>query len=94
MVRPGSRAASLARLLGAAGLRADTVERRTPRLEDLAGAWDLSMGGVLIELDEELYFNRYRKITFERPWTASLPWAPAYLQTCESREAECLRAAT
>lgn len=58
------------------------------------GPWDLSMGGVLIELDEELHFNRYRKITLERPWSASLSWAASYEQACNTREAECLRAAT
>jgi hypothetical protein len=58
------------------------------------GAWDLSMGGVLIELDEELHFNRYRRSTFDPPWAAALPWAASYLKACEMREVECLRAAT
>jgi hypothetical protein len=49
---------------------------------------------VLIELDEELHFNRYRKMTLDRPWAASLPWATSYAEACETREAECLRAAT
>lgn len=57
------------------------------------GAWDLSMDGTLIELDEELHFNRYRKITLERPWAGSLPWATSYEQACNTREAECLRSA-
>ena len=52
------------------------------------------MDGILIELDEELHFNRYRKMTLERPWAASLPWAMSYEEDCDTREAECLRSAT
>jgi hypothetical protein len=58
------------------------------------GAWDLSMGGVLIELDEELHFNRYRKMTLDRSWAASLPWTRSYVEACDTGEAKCLRAAT
>ena len=58
------------------------------------GAWDLSMDGAMIELDEELHFNRYRKMTLKRPWAASLPWAMSYEQDCDTREAQCLRSAT
>lgn len=58
------------------------------------GAWDLSTGGLLIELDEELHFNRYRRLTLARPWAQSLPWARPYEHACDTREVECLRAAT
>jgi hypothetical protein len=56
------------------------------------GAWDLSMDGVLIELDEELHFNRYRETTLQRPWAAGLPWTWPYLDMCRAREVECRRA--
>ncbi|MDZ4827684.1 MAG: hypothetical protein SGJ13_14660 [Actinomycetota bacterium] len=56
-------------------------------------AWDLAYeGGVVVELDEELHFNRYRLVTFEAPWTASLPWRISYRQYCDAHEAECLTA--
>jgi len=57
------------------------------------GAWDLSLDGVLIELDEELHFNRHRETTLRRPWAAALPWTAPYLDMCRAREVECLRAA-
>lgn len=56
------------------------------------GAWDLSMSGILIEIDEELHFNRYRRITLHRPWATSLPWAVLYDHFCDEREDECLQA--
>ncbi|WP_200962728.1 hypothetical protein [Terrabacter sp. Soil810] len=58
------------------------------------GSWDLSANGVLIELDEELHFNRYRETTLRQTWAQSLPWNRPYLEFCQSRESECLRAAT
>ena len=58
------------------------------------GAWDLRMDGILIELDEELHFNRYRLLTLNSPWSGSLPWTAFYGRACSIREAECLRAAT
>lgn len=57
------------------------------------GAWDLSMDGVLVELDEELHFNRYRDTTLRRPWAAVLPWTAPYVHMCRDREVECMRAA-
>lgn len=57
------------------------------------GPWDLDMGGLLIELDEELHFNRYRAMALTRPWADRLPWAEAYGDMCRTREVECHRAA-
>lgn len=62
----------------------------SPRL--LPGAWDLSFDGLLIELDEELHFNRYRSLTLSQPWSVSLPWAAPYLALCDVHEPECLAA--
>lgn len=59
------------------------------------GAWDLAFeGGLVIELDEELHFNRYRGATLEPAWTASLPWRQEYLRYCSEHEPACLAAAT
>lgn len=56
------------------------------------GAWDLKIGGVRIELDEELHFNRYRATTLRRAWAVALPWTASYLDMCGQHEPECLRA--
>lgn len=57
------------------------------------GAWDLAFeGGLVVELDEELHFNRYRSTTLETPWSADLPWYEDYRAFCSRHEAECLDA--
>jgi hypothetical protein len=57
------------------------------------GAWDLAIeGDVLIELDEELHFNRYRLATLKRGWTRALPWREAYLGYCDAHEGKCTSA--
>lgn len=66
---------------------------RQPKLRP--GAWDLALAdGRVVELDEELHFNRYRTLTLQQPWSADLPWRDAYLQHCVRHELECLRAGT
>ncbi len=58
-----------------------------------AGAWDLALvRGVVVELDEELHFNRYRARTLAEPWALNLPWKDAYLTMCAERENDCVRA--
>jgi hypothetical protein len=56
------------------------------------GPWDLSMDGLLIELDEELHFNRYRAMALAEVWADPLPWAEAYRDMSRAREPECHRA--
>lgn len=57
------------------------------------GAWDLALlSGAVVELDEELHFNRYRALTLERPWSGRLPWRDDYLAMCRGHEQECVRA--
>ena len=57
------------------------------------GAWDLALaGGVVVELDEELHFNRYRARTLAEPWAQNLPWRDAYLVMCARHEDDCVRA--
>jgi len=60
-----------------------------PRLRP--GAWDLSFDGVLVELDEELHFNRYRRRTVESGVGSTAPWASFYLDASVRHEPECLR---
>lgn len=57
------------------------------------GGWDLSFRGpLLVELDEELHFNRYRVATLAASWEAALPWTADYRRHCAEREDECLEA--
>lgn len=58
------------------------------------GARDLALAaGIVVELDDELYVNRYRAETLERPWSGRLPWRDHYLAMCPRCEPACLRAA-
>lgn len=71
-----------------------------PQLPTLRpGAWDLVFDDpalevpLVIELDEELHFNRYRALTLQAPWAAEAPWRVDYLAHCAAHEADCLAAA-
>ena len=58
------------------------------------GAWDLVFDGrIVVELDEELHFNRYRSVTLRAGWADVLPWQDSYLELCREREPDCLAAA-
>jgi hypothetical protein len=38
------------------------------------GAWDLVFAdGLVVELDEELHFNRYRAQSLQNEWATDLP---------------------
>ncbi len=38
------------------------------------GSWDLAFeDGLVIELDEDLHFHRYRGVTLDAPWAEDLP---------------------
>jgi hypothetical protein len=58
------------------------------------GAWDLACddGSVVVEVDEELHFNRYRALTLAASWAKRLPWRNDYLRYCERQEGGCLSA--
>jgi hypothetical protein len=59
------------------------------------GPWDLAFAGPLVvELDEELHFNRYRALTLNASWGSDLPWTEAYRSHCASHENRCLKAGT
>ncbi|MFC9964579.1 hypothetical protein ACFVH4_10095 [Nocardia ignorata] len=62
-----------------------------PRLRP--GAWDLAFtSGLVVELDEELHFNRYRAQTLMAFQTSVLPWHADYLDFCTNHEHQCLAA--
>ncbi len=57
------------------------------------GAWDLAFDDdLVVELDEELHFNRYRLLTLDAPWYSDQAWAPEYRELCVDHEEECLSA--
>jgi hypothetical protein len=59
------------------------------------GGWDLVCAGdIVVELDEELHFNRYRRLTLLPEWAAALPWRDDYGAFCSEQEPACLAAAT
>lgn len=59
------------------------------------GAFDLCVatasGRLIIELDEEQHFNRYRAATLAFPWAEMLPWAGAYRDYSRIYEADLAR---
>jgi hypothetical protein len=58
------------------------------------GAWDLSLEGFVVELDEERHFNRYRALTLGSDLYGELKLPLAdYRNFCQEREGNCLRAA-
>lgn len=61
-----------------------------PRLAP--GKWDLSFQDLVVELDEELHFNRYRLMTFSPSWSDALPWSRDYRGFCSDHESSCVSA--
>lgn len=58
------------------------------------GVWDIALtDGLIVELDEEQHFNRYRRTTLEPHWAERLPWASDYRRFCDEQEAAALRKA-
>lgn len=58
---------------------------RMPVLQPLG--WDIpTTGGLIVELDEEQHFNRYRAATLNMSWAAHLPWREDYLTYCSELE--------
>ena len=56
------------------------------------GGWDLRTGdGLVIELDEEFHFTRYRAMTLYPELLRALPWATDYLGYCYLHEAAASR---
>jgi hypothetical protein len=58
------------------------------------GAWDIVLAdGLVVELDEEQHFNRYRRATLEPSWNDGLPWADDYRRYSDAHETAALRKA-
>jgi hypothetical protein len=58
------------------------------------GVWDIVLtDGLIVELDEEQHFNRYRRTTLEPDWADGLPWASDYRRYCDEQEEAALRKA-
>lgn len=66
--------------------------QRTPLLKP--EGWDLSLrapfGRLVVELDEEQHFTRYRLVTLAPEWTAALPWTEDYRMLCRTHETAAL----
>lgn len=75
-------------LYGLLGGADDQFERIRP------GGWDLAYttpeGLLLVELDEEQHFNRYRATTLDATTDLGLPWTPAYQAHSRDHEARLL----
>ena len=57
-------------------------------------SWDMSIGNLAVELDEQLHFNRFRAETLKSEVYAALPQFPlaAYRGYCDRHEQACIRA--
>jgi hypothetical protein len=56
------------------------------------GPWDIACAdGVLVELDEQLHFNRYRAVTLGSEWSPMLPWYVTYVEQTVAHEGDCLK---
>ncbi|MCR2824433.1 DUF7255 family protein [Microbacterium sp. zg.Y909] len=54
--------------------------------------WDIpTTNGLIVELDEEQHFNRYRAATLNMGWAADLPWRNDYLAHCSEFERVALK---
>lgn len=64
----------------------------TPLLKPVG--WDLSLRGpsgrLVVELDEQQHFTRYRHATLSGAWAEALPWALDYRRYCQTREGDAL----
>lgn len=55
------------------------------------GAWDIALtGGILVELDEQSHFTRYRAASLGFPWSPFLPWHGPYGYYCPAFEYRAL----
>lgn len=64
--------------------------QRDPSLRP--GGWDIPTNdGLIVELDEEQHFNRYRSAVLNLAWAEDLPWKDDYLRYCADFEGAALR---
>lgn len=58
------------------------------------GVWDIALAdGLIVELDEEQHFNRYRHTTLDVPWADALPWADDYRRYATEYEEAAMKKA-
>ncbi|WIB61437.1 hypothetical protein DEJ13_06300 [Curtobacterium sp. MCLR17_007] len=50
------------------------------------GSWDFAYADVVVELDEDMHFNRYRAATLKAPGAITLPWTAAYIDFATTQE--------
>ena len=48
--------------------------------------WDHPFDELIVELDEEQHFTRYRALTLVTEWASALPWRESYVRYCDSYE--------
>ena len=59
------------------------------------GGWDIVLAdGLIVELDEEQHFTRYRATTLEPVWCNALPWASDYRRFSTTHEDAALKKAS
>lgn len=59
------------------------------------GVWDIVLAdGLIVELDEEQHFNRYRRATLEPAWSGALPWASDYRSYSDEHEGAAVKKAS
>ena len=79
----------LVKVFAALGGKSELKSARGP------GAWDITLSdGLVIELDEQAHFNRYRVESFNCSSSSALPWRTDYLGYCASMEMACLKSAS
>lgn len=59
------------------------------------GVWDIVLAdGLIVELDEEQHFNRYRSATLAPAWAEGLPWSADYRRYSAEHEIAALKKAS
>jgi hypothetical protein len=59
------------------------------------GVWDIVLAdGLIVELDEEQHFNRYRRAALEPAGAQALPWSGDYRRYSDEHETAALRKAS
>lgn len=77
------------------GLIYRALSGRSSEPRSQPGPWDIPCDRVIVELDEQRHFNRYRSVTLNAPTYGSCKVidVPEYRTFCETYEPDCLRSA-
>lgn len=82
----GTAGARIGEVYRALGGNVDVLSQARPGAFDLCVSTDT--GPLIIELDEEQHFNRYRVATLDFSWADELPWTGAYREYSRHHEAD------